>query len=298
MNYKIIEENSTRLSIRINNYKELIISIAFTVTGILVPILSLLGITEKIILASDAKISKDSLYSLLIFGYMVSIYALAQGVYGLTSPIDSTFSFDKARQKVTLQVRKLFSSKYQEVALSEVTGVEELSPKNISELVIWLGKTERVRGCKIVLARVSGYGAKFLKVKRKISDFLKDQPIQLLDKEWTIRQSEDMFAVYNMYRNSNRRFYSVKKREKILIYEPDGKEQSRHNISKIVDVQVEENPDKSDEPSDRIILVMKSGEKEPISNYQYSFTAGHDIVVRALRYNLGLQSWLHFSPDM
>ena len=67
-----------------------------------------------------------------------------------------------------------------------------------------------------------------------------------------------------------------------------------------MDIEVEEKPDESDEEisdrSDRIVLAMKNGEKQPISNYWYS--SGHHLVVRSLRYALGFKSWLHVDPDM
>jgi hypothetical protein len=148
----------------------------------------------------------------------------------------------------------------------------------------------------------SGY-ARFHMLWRIISDFLKTQPIQILNKEWVIRQSEDTFKVCrtgDRYRKPDQITYSVKIREKILFCELDGKEISRFDINQIVDIQIE--VDKSgEEYADRIILIMKTGEKEAISNYMDSYgmnASGHGVVVKALRYNLGLQSWLHLSPDM
>jgi hypothetical protein len=77
MNYKILEENSKILSIQIRNHREMIVSIALIVISILFPILTLLGITENIVVLAIGKITKDGFYSLLVFGYMVCAYALA-----------------------------------------------------------------------------------------------------------------------------------------------------------------------------------------------------------------------------
>jgi hypothetical protein len=162
--------------------------------------------------------------------------------------------------------------------------------------VICLGTTDRIRESRIVLGKASGtISYQFGKLERKISEFMKDQSIQILDKEWIIRQSEDTFAVIHL--SGDQQSYSIKKREKILVCGADGAEQSRYDLAQIEDVQIEVNPDKSDDVNDRIILVMKNGKKEPISNYEYLFNK-NPVVVRALRYGLELQSWLYFSPDM
>ncbi|PZO37172.1 MAG: hypothetical protein DCF19_19410 [Pseudanabaena frigida] len=283
MDYKVLEESPKRLSILINNHKKLAISIALIFTGILIAILAFHGAVPSL-LASITGIPKDSL---AIGCYIASILALVNGVYGLASPIDSTLSFDKARQQLSVQRRNLFGSNTEEFPLNEVTGVELLRQKNISELVIWIRKNGRFRGTKIELGK-SNSDIKLLISRRIISDFLSDQPIQLLHREWVIHNSEDTLAV--CHTSGNYRKYSIKKHEKILVCELDGKEISRFDINQIVDIQIED--DKSDEEhTDRIILIMKTGEKEPISNYMDSYgmnASGHEVVVRALRYSLGL----------
>jgi hypothetical protein len=90
------------------------------------------------------------------------------------------------------------------------------------------------------------------------------------------------------------------KHEKILVYELEGKEHGKYDLNQVMDIEVEEKPDESDEEisdrRDRIVLAMKNGEKQPISTYWYS--SGHHLVVRSLRYALGFESCLHVAPDM
>ena len=67
--------------------------------------------------------------------------------------------------------------------------------------------------------------------------FLKERPLQPLNKEWDIEQTEKISTVSNRNsnyadRNSDKRSYTIKKREKILVYEHEGKEQGKYDLTR------------------------------------------------------------------
>ncbi|MFQ3583915.1 MAG: hypothetical protein SNJ85_03130, partial [Cyanobacteriota bacterium] len=124
------------------------------------------------------------------------------------------------------------------------------------------------------------------------------QPILILDGEWTIEQDESKFRIYrskDMFRNPDRRAYVVDRRLGYLIYELDGKEVGRYKTKNIKNVETEDNPDKSDEEgSNRTVLKMIDGDTIPISIYWY-YTGSHALIVRALKYALGMEKYLYKS---
>jgi hypothetical protein len=299
MKYKILEDSSKCLTIQISNRREQTVFASVTIAGIFMIFFTYIGVIPSM-LASVTKSPKESLLApIYILGGLIS----AQGIINLLffSYGIIICSFDKSIQKFTIQKQRFFRISIDDYPLSEVTGVEELGINSATELIAWLRKSMQIRGVKIFIARASGY-CKFHILWRKISEFLREQPTQLLNRQWIIEQSEEIYKVYrtsDMYKNSDMRSYTIDYGNGLLIYELDGKEVGQYEIADIKDIHVENNQDKNDdEISDRIVLEMKHGEKQPISIYWYSSTSGAHLVVRSLKYAIGLQTWLHLSPDM
>ncbi len=299
MKYKVFEDSSKRLTIQISNEREKIVFTSIAIAGIFIIVFTYLGIIPSI-LASANKSPKESF---IAPSYIIGGFISAHGIVNLLFFFSGVIicSFDKSIQKFSVQKKKLFNTSIDDYSLSEVTGVEELGIKSATELITWIRKGNQVRGIKILLARASGY-CEFHMLGRKLSEFLRDQPTQLIDRQWTVEQSEEIYKVYrisDMYKNSDMRSYTVDKAKGLLIYELNGEEIGKYEIVSIKDIQVENNQEKNDDDtSERIILEMKNGEKQPISIYWYSSTSGAHLVVRSLKYVIGLQTWLHLSPDM
>lgn len=299
MKYKILEDSSKRLTIQISNEREQKVFTGVVIAGIFIIVFTYLGIIPSF-LASVTKAPKESFPApSYILGVFMSAHGIANLLFFLSSAI--TCSFDKLIQKLVIQKQRFLRTSIDDYSLFEITGVEELSVKSATELIAWQRKGNQLRGIKVFIARASGYG-KFHMLWRKASEFLRDQPTQLLDREWIIEHSDHIYKVYrtsDMYKNSDIRSYTIDKVKGLLIYELDGKEVGKYEITVIKDIQVENNQDQNDdETSDRIVLEMENGEKQPISVYWYSSTSGAHLVVRSLKYAIGLQSWLHLSPDM
>jgi hypothetical protein len=267
-------------------------------SGVAILMLTYLGIAPKI-LASFMQGRADSpMFS--ISCYIVGLVVLSYGLSRLyRSFLVSKFAFDKTANKLEVESKRFAKTNKQAFRLSEVTGVEEVSkPKATPELFLWIKKGDQARGEKIPFAKASMISLHIL--WREVSEFLKDQPIIILDKEWTIEQDESKFRVYrsrDMFGNPDLRAYTVDRSSGYLIYELDGKEIGRYKTKDIKNVETEINPDKSDEESsDRIVLAMIDGGKIPISVYWYS-TGSHTVIVRTLKYGLGMEKYLHISPS-
>jgi hypothetical protein len=298
MKSKTLEHNSNRLLIVITYQNEQFLAGIFAMSGVAILMLTYLGIAPKI-LASFMQGRADSpMFS--ISCYIVGLVVLSYGLFRLyRSFLVSKFAFDKTANKLEVESKRFAKTNKQAFRLSEVTGVEEVSkPKATPELFLWIKKGDQARGEKIPFAKASMISLHIL--WREVSEFLKDQPIIILDKEWTIEQDESKFRVYrsrDMFGNPDLRAYTVDRSSGYLIYELDGKEIGRYKTKDIKNVETEINPDKSDEESsDRIVLAMIDGGKIPISVYWYS-TGSHTVIVRTLKYGLGMEKYLHISPS-
>jgi hypothetical protein len=298
MKSKTLEHNSNRLLIVITYQNEQFLAGIFAMSGVAILMLTYLGIAPKI-LASFMQGRADSpMFS--ISCYIVGLVVLSYGLSRLYSSfLVSKFAFDKTANKLEVESKRFAKTNKQAFRLSEVTGVEEVSkPKATPELFLWIKKGDQARGEKIPFAKASMISLHIL--WREVSEFLKDQPIIILDKEWTIEQDESKFRVYrsrDMFGNPDLRAYTVDRSSGYLIYELDGKEIGRYKTKDIKNVETEINPDKSDEESsDRIVLAMIDGGKIPISVYWYS-TGSHTVIVRTLKYGLGMEKYLHISPS-
>jgi len=213
----------------------------------------------------------------------------------------SKFTFDKTANILEVESKHFANAKKQVFPLSEVTGIENISKskKNLdSELFLWIKQGSQTRGKKIPFAKASMISLHILWLE--VSEFLKDQPILILDEEWVIEQGENRFKVYrsgDMFGNSDKRAYMIDRSSGYLVYELDGKEVGRYKTKDIKNVETEVNPDKSDEESsNRIVLKMIDGDTIPISVYWYH-TGSHAVIVRALKYALGMEKYLHISPN-
>ena len=298
MKSKTLEHNSNRLLIVITYQNEQFLAGIFAMSGVAILMLTYLGIAPKI-LASFMQGRADSpMFS--ISCYIVGLVVLSYGLFRLyRSFLVSKFAFDKTANKLEVESKRFAKTNKQAFRLSEVTGVEEVSkPKATPELFLWIKKGDQARGEKIPFAKASMISLHIL--WREVSEFLKDQPIIILDKEWTIEQDESKFRVYrsrDMFGNPDLRAYTVDRSSGYLIYELDGKEIGRYKTKDIKNVETEINPDNSDEESsDRIVLAMIDGGKIPISVYWYS-TGSHTVIVRTLKYGLGMEKYLHISPS-
>lgn len=292
MKSKTLEHNSNRLLIVITYQNEQFLAGIFAMSGVAILMLTYLGIAPKI-LASFMQGRADSpMFS--ISCYIVGLVVLSYGLFRLyRSFLVSKFAFDKTANKLEVESKRFAKTNKQAFRLSEVTGVEEVSkPKATPELFLWIKKGDQARGEKIPFAKASMISLHIL--WREVSEFLKDQPIIILDKEWTIEQDESKFRVY---RSGDLRAYTVDRSSGYLIYELDGKEIGRYKTKDIKNVETEINPDNSDEESsDRIVLAMIDGGKIPISVYSY-FPSSHAVIVRTLKYGLGMEKYLHISPS-
>jgi hypothetical protein len=297
MKSKTLEHNSNRLLIVITYQNEQFLAGIFAMSGVAILMLTYLGIAPKI-LASFMQGRADSpMFS--ISCYIVGLVVLSYGLSRLyRSFLVSKFAFDKTANKLEVESKRFAKTNKQAFRLSEVTGVEEVSkPKATPELFLWIKKGDQARGEKIPFAKASigSIISTDLDILWcEVSEFLKDQPILILYREWTIEQDESKFRVY---RSGDLRAYTVDRSSGYLIYELDGKEIGRYKTKDIKNVETEINPDKSDEESsDRIVLAMIDGGKIPISVYWYS-TGSHTVIVRTLKYGLGMEKYLHISPS-
>jgi hypothetical protein len=297
MKSKTLEHNSNRLLIVITYQNEQFLAGIFAMSGVAILMLTYLGIAPKI-LASFMQGRADSpMFS--ISCYIVGLVVLSYGLFRLyRSFLVSKFAFDKTANKLEVESKRFAKTNKQAFRLSEVTGVEEVSkPKATPELFLWIKKGDQARGEKIPFAKASigSIISTDLDILWcEVSEFLKDQPILILYREWTIEQDESKFRVY---RSGDLRAYTVDRSSGYLIYELDGKEIGRYKTKDIKNVETEINPDKSDEESsDRIVLAMIDGGKIPISVYWYS-TGSHTVIVRTLKYGLGMEKYLHISPS-
>jgi hypothetical protein len=297
MKSKTLEHNSNRLLIVITYQNEQFLAGIFAMSGVAILMLTYLGIAPKI-LASFMQGRADSpMFS--ISCYIVGLVVLSYGLFRLyRSFLVSKFAFDKTANKLEVESKRFAKTNKQAFRLSEVTGVEEVSkPKATPELFLWIKKGDQARGEKIPFAKASigSIISTDLDILWcEVSEFLKDQPILILYREWTIEQDESKFRVY---RSGDLRAYTVDRSSGYLIYELDGKEIGRYKTKDIKNVETEINPDKSDEESsDRIVLAMIDGGKIPISVYSY-FPSSHAVIVRTLKYGLGMEKYLHISPS-
>jgi len=293
MRRKIIDHNLHRLSIVVTYQDEQLLASVITVSGLAILILTYLGVTPKV-LASFLQTSDD----VFIFCYIVGLFVLFYGLLRVyRSFLVSQLILDKAGNRLEVE-RKYFTSPNKQVfRLSEATGVEILSKKANSELVLSLKIGNQYRGEKITFAKGSIITLHIL--WREIFEFLKDQPCLILNKQWLIERNENQFK---LYRSPVEEKYTIDRKAGYLICELDGKEVGRYSIQGIKNVETEINPDKSDdEISDHIVLTMIDGGKIPISSYQYKYDydydACHELIVRALKYALRLETWLHIAPD-
>lgn len=268
-------------------------------SGVAILMLTYLGIAPKI-LASFMQGRADSpMFS--ISCYIVGLVVLSYGLSRLYSSfLVSKFAFDKTANKLEVESKRFAKTNKQAFRLSEVTGVEEVfKPQATPELFLWIKKGDQARGEKIPFAKASigtiiSISTSLHILWCEVSEFLKDQPILILDKEWTIEQDESKFRVYS---SGDLRAYTVDRSSGYLIYELDGKEVGRYKTKDIKNVETEINPDNSDEESsDRIVLAMIDGGKIPISVYSY-YTGSHAVIVRTLKYGLGMEKYLHISPS-
>ena len=297
MKSKTLEHNSNRLLIVITYQNEQFLAGIFAMSGVAILMLTYLGIAPKI-LASFMQGRADSpIFS--IYCYILGLVVLSYGLSRLyRSFLVSKFAFDKTANKLEVESKRFAKTNKQAFRLSEVTGVEEVfKPQATPELFLWIKKGDQARGEKIPFAKASIgliISTDLDILWCEVSEFLKDQPILILNKEWTIEQDESKFRVY---RSGDLRAYTVDRSSGYLIYELDGKEIGRYKTKDIKNVETEINPDKSDEESsDRIVLAMIDGGKIPISVYSYS-TDSHAVIVRTLKYGLGMEKYLHISPS-
>ena len=297
MKSKTLEHNSNRLLIVITYQNEQFLAGIFAMSGVAILMLTYLGIAPKI-LASFMQVRADwPIFS--IYCYILGLVVLSYGLSRLyRSFLVSKFAFDKTANKLEVESKRFAKTNKQAFRLSEVTGVEEVyKPEATPELFLWIKKGDQARGEKIPFAKApigSIISADLDILWCEVSEFLKDQPILILYREWTIEQDESKFRVY---RSGDLRAYTVDRSSGYLIYELDGKEIGRYKTKDIKNVETEINPDKSDEESsDRIVLAMIDGGKIPISVYWYS-TGRHTVIVRTLKYGLGMEKYLHISPS-
>ncbi len=299
MKSKTLEHNSNRLLIVITYQNEQFLAGIFAMSGVAILMLTYLGIAPKI-LASFMQGRADSpMFS--ISCYIVGLVVLSYGLSRLYSSfLVSKFAFDKTANKLEVESKRFAKTNKQAFRLSEVTGVEEVfKPQATPELFLWIKKGDQARGEKIPFAKASigtiiSISTSLHILWCEVSEFLKDQPILILDKEWTIEQDESKFRVYS---SGDLRAYTVDRSSGYLIYELDGKEVGRYKTKDIKNVETEINPDNSDEESsDRIVLAMIDGGKIPISVYSY-YTGSHAVIVRTLKYGLGMEKYLHISPS-
>lgn len=292
MKSKTLEHNSNRLLIVITYQNEQFLAGIFAMSGVAILMLTYLGIAPKILASFMQGRADWPIFS--IYCYILGLVVLSYGLSRLyRSFLVSKFAFDKTANKLEVESKRFAKTNKQAFRLSEVTGVEEVSkPQATPELFLWIKKGDQARGEKIPFAKASMISLHIL--WREVSEFLKDQPIIILDKEWTIEQDESKFRVYS---SGDLRAYTVDRSSGYLIYELDGKEIGRYKTKDIKNVETEINPDKSDEESsDRIVLAMIDGGKIPISVYWYS-TGSHTVIVRTLKYGLGMEKYLHISPS-
>lgn len=297
MKSKIVERDSNRLLIIITYQDEQFLAGILAVSGVAILMLTYLGIVPKI-LALFMQTREDKYF----FCYIAGLVVLMYGLFGLyRSFLVSKFAFDKTANKLEVERKHFASTNTQVFRLSEMTGIEQISRGNATpELFLWLKKGNQVRGEKIAFAKASVTSLHML--WREVSEFLKDQTNLILSGQWLIEQNEDKFKIYTSHDtvsnpDRDRRAYTVDRKAGYLIYELDGKEVGRYKTQDIKNIETEINPDKSDEESsDRIVLTMIDGGKIPISGYWY-YTGSHAVVVRALKYALGLEKYLHISPS-
>ena len=298
MKSKTLEHNSNRLLIVITYQNEQFLAGIFAMSGVAILMLTYLGIAPKILASFMQGRADWPMFS--IYCYILGLVVLSYGLSRLyRSFLVSKFAFDKTANKLEVESKRFAKTNKQAFRLSEVTGVEQVfKPQATPELFLWIKKGDQARGEKIPFAKASMISLHIL--WREVSEFLKDQPIIILDKEWTIEQDESKFRVYrsrDMFGNPDLRAYTVDRSSGYLIYELDGKEIGRYKTKDIKNVETEINPDKSDEESsDRIVLAMIDGGKIPISVYWYS-TGSHTVIVRTLKYGLGMEKYLHISPS-
>lgn len=296
MKSKTLEHNSNRLLIVITYQNEQFLAGIFAMSGVAILMLTYLGIAPKILASFMQRYADAPMFSIscYIVCYIVGLVVLSHGLSRLyRSFLVSKFAFDKTANKLEVESKRFAKTNKQAFRLSEVTGVEEVfKPQATPELFLWIKKGDQARGEKIPFAKASMISLHILWCE--VSEFLKDQPIIILDKEWTIEQDESKFRVY---RSGDLRAYTVDRSSGYLIYELDGKEIGRYKTKDIKNVETEINPDNSDEDSsDRIVLAMIDGGKIPISVYSYS-TGSHTVIVRTLKYGLGMEKYLHISPS-
>ncbi|MCA2504551.1 MAG: hypothetical protein IM550_14525 [Microcystis sp. M54BS1] len=294
MKSKILEHSSNRLSIIINYQDEQILSGILVISGISILVLTYLDIAPKV-LSSFIQVATDALS---IFCYIAGLYLFIYGLFKLyNSFLISKFAFDKVVNKLEIERKNFANVSKQIFSLSEVTGVEEVSkPKATPELFLWIKKGNQVRGEKIPFVKASMTSLHML--WREVSEFLKDQPNLILNREWLIEQDQDKFKLYR--KDPTKIAYTVeRKKEGYLIYEVDGKEVGRYKTQNIRNVETEINPDDRDEDrGDRMVLTMNDDSKIPISDYcNFYDTGSHTVNVRALKYGLGLEKNLHISPS-
>lgn len=302
MKSKTLEHNSNRLLIVITYQNEQFLAGIFAMSGVAILMLTYLGIAPKILASFMQRYADAPMFSIscYIVCYIVGLVVLSHGLSRLYSSfLVSKFAFDKTANKLEVESKRFAKTNKQAFRLSEVTGVEEVfKPQATPELFLWIKKGDQARGEKIPFAKASMISLHIL--WREVSEFLKDQPILILNKEWTIEQDESKFRVYrsrDMFGNPDLRAYTVDRSSGYLIYELDGKEIGRYKTKDIKNVETEINPDNSDEDSsDRIVLAMIDGGKIPISVYWYS-TGSHTVIVRTLKYGLGMEKYLHISPS-
>jgi hypothetical protein len=302
MKSKTLEHNSNRLLIVITYQNEQFLAGIFAMSGVAILMLTYLGIAPKILASFMQRYADAPMFSIscYIVCYIVGLVVLSHGLSRLYSSfLVSKFAFDKTANKLEVESKRFAKTNKQAFRLSEVTGVEQVfKPQATPELFLWIKKGDQARGEKIPFAKASMISLHILWCE--VSEFLKDQPILILYREWTIEQDESKFRVYrsrDMFGNPDLRAYTVDRSSGYLIYELDGKEVGRYKTKDIKNVETEINPDKSDEESsDRIVLAMIDGGKIPISVYWYS-TGSHTVIVRTLKYGLGMEKYLHISPS-
>lgn len=297
MKIKFLENNLSRLSVQITYQDERFLGSIYTITGIGIIIANFFGIIQSV-LKSVANLGIE----MTGFYYIAGVGILTYGLFRLYRSFTvNKCIFDKFSNKLKIEQGNIGKSNFKEYLLSSVVGVEEVSTSKVDiNLFVWLKKGDQIRGERVLVTKASDL-LKLQILWREISEFLKDQPVLILGSEWTIEQDKNTFRIYrsfDVYRNSDLRTYTLDKRIDSLVYELDGTEIGRYKASEIKDIETEINPDRDDEESsDRIILKMIDGSVTPISLYWY-YTGGHALVVRALKYGVGLQNWLHISPGM
>lgn len=272
-------------------------------SGVAILMLTYLGIAPKILASFMQRYADAPMFSIscYIVCYIVGLVVLSHGLSRLYSSfLVSKFAFDKTANKLEVESKRFAKTNKQAFRLSEVTGVEQVfKPQGTPELFLWIKKGDQARGEKIPFAKASietiiSINTSLHILWCEVSEFLKDQPILILYREWTIEQDESKFRVYS---SGDLRAYTVDRSSGYLIYELDGKEIGRYKTKDIKNVETEINPDKSDEESsDRIVLAMIDGGKIPISVYSYSPSI-HAVIVRTLKYGLGMEKYLHISPS-